>query len=141
KLTIECEVFSYAAVTAIARQIASEVAEVVKGAQCPPEKTIVLLDRAALSAFQLLGALDLQVGLFEKSFGGVGPEEEPPPLPKRFSAIPGAAMSTITGALGGVLDLLALFRQETQLSGLAVTVRESAVLLEIAHFLRKQGQT
>jgi hypothetical protein len=148
KVFLECEMLAHSAVSDIAHQIAAEAVAAMPAvepvaampAQTAKDRTVILLDEPLVSAFQLFSALKLQLALFEKGFDGVAPlAATAPPEGLRLAGIPGMAISTVTGAVEGVLDLLGLFRQDTQYSGRAVAIKETALYLEVAHFLRQKG--
>jgi len=144
KVFLECEILAYKAVSRISRQIGFEVrAAVDVAAPAGTPATIILLDETLASAFQLYSALIVQLGLFVRAFKSVAPEGSPQEQKSKtklaaFTQV-SLASKTVTGLLAGVVDLVGLFRQDTQLSGRAVSVQETALFLELARSLRFKG--
>jgi hypothetical protein len=96
---------------------------------------IVLLDDELMSAFRLFASLTLQLALFEKGFASVAPVTQA----MTPSIAASLSFSAVTGAVAGVVDLLGQFRQDTQFFGRAVSIRETALYIELAHAFRKEG--
>ena len=134
KVFLECEILAQEAVSKISQRIAHEIHELASE-QRPA--TIILVDATIASALQMLAALELQLAFFEKSFAAVAPAGQPTAgNVTRLAAVPGLGIGAVTGAVQGVLDLLGLFRQDTQFNGRSVNIKDQALFLEIAHFLR-----
>jgi len=160
KVFLECEILAHVALSEIATQISKEAkaaadkepkeaidkardlsnqADNIPPATAATRATVILLDNSLISALQLFSSLKLQSALFEKSFNGVAPPEPAVRKELRKGFAPGLAISAVTGAVEGVLDLLGLFRQDTQFSGRTVAIKETALYLEVARALREAG--
>lgn len=138
KVFIECEILVYGALSKIAAQVATEAIGADSSTEAP-KPTVVLLDDTLVSALQLYSSLQLQLALFEKGFNGVVPAAPPPQKSFRLAIAPALAITSLTGAVSGVLDLLALFRQDVQFSGRTTTIKETALYLELAREIVKRG--
>jgi hypothetical protein len=146
KVFLECEILAHVALSKITSKMSTEAKAAIDKARDPskrgdsiPPATVILLDNTLISALQLFSSLKLQSALFEKSFNGVAPLEPAPRKELHKAFAPGLAISAVTGAVGGVLDLLGLFRQDTQFSGRTVAIKETALYLEVAHALQEAG--
>ncbi len=148
KVFLECEILSHSAISRIAERIALEADQAIArtsqaGASNP---TIILLDQILVSALQVFSAVQLQLALIKKGFEEVASTAElqlalekdadDSLRPNLVGALPVAA---VTDAVAGVVDLLGLFRQDTQFTGRTAQIKETAVYLEVAHALRANG--
>jgi hypothetical protein len=136
KVFLECEFLCHLALSKVAEKIALEVCEATNGRSLDKAPIrIVLLDQSLVLSLQMLAALELQLALFEKAFRAIAPGTSS--REKRGMRLAGVvpSLKDFTGGVEGVLDLLGLFRQDTQFSGRPVAIKENALFLEIAHFL------
>jgi hypothetical protein len=150
KVFLECEMLAYASIEIIAGKIAAEMEAVTRPATdigpvtvaetraiATGPRLVILVDDELLAALRLFASLKLQLSLFEKGFGGVA--ATPTETPRMAFAAPALALAGVTAAVEGVVDLLGLFRQDTQFSGRAVSIQETALYLELAHALRAKS--
>lgn len=152
KLSIECEILCYKAVRKITEQIAKEFQAYHSKAPQKDDKEkpvcIIFLDETFKSALQLHQAVVLQVDLLKEGFGQILPPKAeeaaeiqiregrglaPMAAPAVVAVTAGIAAATALGK--SVIDLLALFRTDVSYAGRSVAIKETSLVLDLAHQL------
>jgi hypothetical protein len=151
-LSIECEILCYQAVRKITEQIAKEFlayhSNVPKNDNKEKPVCIIFLDETFKSALQLHQAVVLQVDLLKEGFGQILPAKDeeaaeirirerrglaPMAAPAVAAVTAGIAAATTLGK--SVIDLLALFRTDVSYAGRSVAIKETSLVLDLAHQL------
>ena len=133
---IETEMFSYNAVQEISKQIAIRVNTCITGNSGKRVATIFIYDTSLQTALRAYQAFLIQ----KKAI-----QDELKLLKNNYKTIDAASSRTlsVTGAAGmarSVIDLISLFRQNTEFKGRSVTVDEEALVAQVAHEIKKLNQ-
>ena len=137
---IETQMFSYNAVQEISKQIATRVNTHINsttGNSTAGAATIFIHDislQSAIRAYQAFliqkYAIQRELLRLEKNLEDKGPEKT-----MKSQAIP-----SVAGTARSVIDLLSLFRQDTEFKGRSVIVEEEALVAQVAHEINKLNQ-
>jgi hypothetical protein len=124
QLSFEVESTAYSQLRAAAQELAAEVKK--SGA-----KRVVIMDDSLAIAFRNLRAFEAQVEILKEDSVALRTRFDRPPVTSAIGAISAGARSLI--------DLLSLFRADTDFKGRAVTVRDRALIASVAEALREEG--
>ena len=129
-VTFESEMFSYKAVQEISKQIASQVNNRV-----PTKGAIIFIHDAALqSALRAYQALQVQEQAFQHRLQLLLDNLKNLDQPTTMKNAP---FPIVAGAVRSVIDLLSLFRQDTDFKGRSFTVNEEALVAQVANEINK----
>lgn len=144
-MKFEVEALSHVAVGALASQIAVRIKEMIRP-NAPVR--IIFLNEGLAHALEFHQSFLAQLGILKSSFLGAAQAAEQglKPLPKKgqkpskaFRAPSGSGAASITavGAVSAAVNLLALFRQDTNYYGRKVEISEPALVVELARHLNE----
>lgn len=128
KVTIEAQTMANDSLKAIAGQIANEV-QAALGETTPK---ILIYNDKDLGALVAYRAFLKQIAVLEGAYNSVAPG------PQQFIAP--LAIPVAVAAVKSVIDLLALFRSDTEIKGVAITMDELALVSEVSGDLAKKNR-
>jgi hypothetical protein len=149
KVSIETEILAYSAITAIAEQIAREFHDKILKDQREKNAThndywIIVLDDSLVAALAAHQALVMELNLITDGFNrvinaGTQKVEKPTTRVAMFVPLMGVmeGLSAATTLGRSIVDVLSLFRQDTSYYGRSYTVKDAALVHEVAHHLCK----
>ncbi len=129
KLQIESEMMAYEAVDRIAR----EVADRVLGETGDGEGTIVIHDEATVAALRLYEVFLTQTAILLEAYASTKKAHDQATAPDFTSNM--FLTEGVSAFARSAFDLLALFRQNTEYKGRAVTINEDALAAKVAGYL------
>jgi hypothetical protein len=124
---IESEILAYEMLRHVARRIAAHVAGLVEG------KSIVVHNDADVTALAMFGTFRTQLDQLAGAFDAVLPKAAQPAV----KAVDfGLAIPAVTMAVKSVIDLVALFRTQRVITGVAITIDDLPFISEVAGALK-----
>jgi hypothetical protein len=138
KTTVDANVVFEAHVLAyrMLRRVAGRIADHVHG-KLPEDRALLIhtdTDMTALTAFRTFVA---QVSELGSAYDALAPKEQPPNAQFLFAAV-GVVAATAT--IKTVVDLVALLRTERNISGVAVTIEDMALISEVGGALARNDR-
>lgn len=128
KVLIETETLAHGGLRTIAGNIAQDIRPKVNG------KPLFIYNSADIGALAAYRAFAGQMKILGDAFDEVAKPQMPDPL---FGV---ASIPIATAAVKSVIDLVALFRTDTDIKGMTVTLDELALVSEVAGALAKNNQ-
>ena len=126
-VVIEAEILAYRALHDVAKEIADKVTQ---------GRTVLIHDDAGIAAWNAFRTFVAQLHELGKTYDAIAPVNETFALD--FTAA-GMSVVAVTAAVKTVIDLMALFRVERNIYGVAITIADLALASAVAGLLKAKN--